>query len=129
MIAYWGLGYAPTVQPFKPTSHLLRREGTVLAFGRKNRYKARVSFSLFRQANHVDKTCATLDWPDFVSGAACSSISGFSCWCLAGAILAGALAGCGRNDIQDYRVAKETPAAQSAKLPAGWEQVAPGQMR
>ena len=26
MIAYWGLGYAPTVQPFKPTSHLLRTE-------------------------------------------------------------------------------------------------------
>src|SRR5437870_3881973 len=106
-----------TIQADFASPEKKRSVTSVLAFGRKNRYKFMVSFSLSRQANHVDKTCATLDWPDFVSGAACSSISGFSCWCLAGAILAGALAGCGRNDIQDYRVAKETPAAQSPKLP------------
>src|SRR5260370_37078780 len=66
------------------------------------------------------------------------------------AVLLGAtLAGCGRNDIQVYRVSRETAppeapapmaphsgdAADSAsprlqwKLPAGWEEVAPGEMR
>jgi hypothetical protein len=58
------------------------------------------------------------------------------------------LAGCGRNDIQVYRVAKEQPQAQAAalpaghpdvapaaspalkyKLPPGWAEVAPGEMR
>src|SRR5256885_16004621 len=39
------------------------------------------------------------------------------------------LAGCGRDDVQVYRVAKETPSAEAAKLPAGWQAVAPGEMR
>jgi len=62
------------------------------------------------------------------------------------------LAGCGRNDVQVYRVAKEQPQSQSPaqpaaipaghpevsgdasprlqwKLPAGWEEAAPGEMR
>jgi hypothetical protein len=69
-------------------------------------------------------------------------------------LLGAALAGCGRDDIQVYRVAKEQPQAQQPqeqaqgaalptghsdfsaappgikyKLPAGWEETAPGQMR
>jgi uncharacterized protein YbdZ (MbtH family) len=60
-----------------------------------------------------------------------------------------ALAGCGRDDIQVYRVAKETPAAEPQapmavpgheqeqsslprvqfKLPSGWQELAPGSMR
>jgi hypothetical protein len=68
-------------------------------------------------------------------------------WALLG--LAATLAGCGRNDVQVYRVAKEQtpPPAQPAtmppghpdtagpapslnwKVPSGWEQVAPGEMR
>ncbi len=66
-------------------------------------------------------------------------------------LLASSLAGCGRNDIQVYRVAKETspeppmsstmPASGSSSeaggvspalkwtLPTGWREVAPGQMR
>ena len=60
------------------------------------------------------------------------------------------LSGCGRNDIQVYRVAKEQPQPQAQpaamppghpevsgaaasrlqwKLPAGWEEAAPGEMR
>src|ERR1041384_7304194 len=39
------------------------------------------------------------------------------------------LAGCGRNDVQVYRVAKETPSPQSAALPAGWTATPPGEMR
>ncbi len=69
--------------------------------------------------------------------------------CLAGALL---LAGCGREDVQVYRVAKEQPSAPPApeqtgalppghpdvsagppklqwKLPAGWQEAAPGEMR
>jgi hypothetical protein len=64
---------------------------------------------------------------------------------------AAALSGCGRNDIQVYRVAKEPAPAQNSapapmpphgdepadsglpslrwKLPAGWEEVPPGEMR
>src|SRR5215831_8892503 len=55
--------------------------------------------------------------------------------------------GCGQNDIRVYRVANATPSAEPAslppghpdissaspglkwKLPAGWESVAPGEMR
>jgi len=66
---------------------------------------------------------------------------------LAGSLVAASLAGCGGNDIQVYRVAKEgsgdpppPPAAEQAqntsadpvlqwKLPAGWKEVPPGQMR
>ena len=40
-----------------------------------------------------------------------------------------AVAGCGRNDIQVYRVAKETPPSAAANLPAGWQEVPPGEMR
>jgi len=67
----------------------------------------------------------------------------------AGFLLAAALAGCGGNDIQVYRVAKETSADQPStaapanpatepagpapqlhwKLPAGWKEVPPGEMR
>ncbi len=63
--------------------------------------------------------------------------------------LAAALAGCGRNDAQVYRVAKEQPSAEAAapglptghpetssgqpkvqlKVPAGWQEVPPGQIR
>jgi hypothetical protein len=39
-----------------------------------------------------------------------------------------ALVGCGRNDIQVYRVSKET-SAPSTKLPEGWQEVPPGEMR
>jgi hypothetical protein len=38
-------------------------------------------------------------------------------------------AGCGRNDIQVYRVAKEVPISASVNLPAGWQEVPPGEMR
>src|SRR5437879_201584 len=46
-------------------------------------------------------------------------------------------AGCGQNDIRVYRVAKEAPQAEQTaqadpvkwKLPAGWEEVPPGEMR
>jgi len=60
------------------------------------------------------------------------------CW----PVLAAVLTGCNREEITTYRVAKEadpappmeapTAAAQPAltwKLPAGWEEVAPGEMR
>ena len=44
------------------------------------------------------------------------------------------LAGCGQGDIRAYRVAKEAPQPDASpgltwKLPAGWEEVAPGEMR
>jgi hypothetical protein len=62
---------------------------------------------------------------------------------------AGVLAGCGREDVQVYRVAKEQPQAQAQaatlpaghptssgaspslkySLPAGWQETAPGEMR
>src|SRR3954462_10227478 len=42
-------------------------------------------------------------------------------------LLVGTIAGCGRNDIQVYRVAKE--ADSSASLPVGWREVPPGEMR
>jgi hypothetical protein len=67
---------------------------------------------------------------------------------LAALFFAACLGGCGRNDIQIYRVAKETstdqaapPTAENAsaasqlsaplqwKLPPGWKEVPPGQMR
>ncbi len=64
-------------------------------------------------------------------------------------VVATALAGCGRNDAQAYRVAKEPVSSQAPppalppghpdtsggapmlqwKLPAGWQEVPPGQMR
>jgi hypothetical protein len=40
-----------------------------------------------------------------------------------------ALAGCQRDEIQTYRVAKEPVAAQAAPLPKGWEEAPPGEMR
>jgi hypothetical protein len=60
--------------------------------------------------------------------------------------VAAALAGCGRNDVEVYRVAREQAPVEAAmpaghpgagsgaprlqwKLPAGWEEVAPGPMR
>src|SRR5262245_7815183 len=51
--------------------------------------------------------------------------------CLAGLV---PLTGCGRDDIQVYRVPKESsPAAQAqsggASVPEGWEAVPPGEMR
>jgi hypothetical protein len=70
--------------------------------------------------------------------------------CLAAAALVAAASGCGRNDIQVYRVAKETGSTQAHtheggadssdagsaampgltwKLPEGWKEVPPGQMR
>jgi hypothetical protein len=49
--------------------------------------------------------------------------------CLAGISLALILVGCSRNDIQVYRVSKETTPAASTKLPEGWQEVAPGEMR
>ena len=44
------------------------------------------------------------------------------------------LAGCGQGDIRVYRVAKEAPQPDASpgltwKLPPGWEEVAPGEMR
>src|SRR5258708_18135668 len=65
------------------------------------------------------------------------------------ALTASIFSGCGRNDVQVYRVAKEQPQAQAEpaglptghpstagalpslkySLPAGWEETAPGQMR
>jgi hypothetical protein len=51
-------------------------------------------------------------------------------FCILISVLVGiALTGCGRNDIQVYRVAKETTPAASTKLPEGWQEVAPGEMR
>jgi hypothetical protein len=69
--------------------------------------------------------------------------------CAAALALAGAAAGCGRSDVQVYRVAKEQPGAQAPgqtlppghpdtgetkaslkwQLPAGWEEVPAGPMR
>jgi hypothetical protein len=43
-------------------------------------------------------------------------------------LLVVALAGCGRDRIETYRVAKETPAVNPG-LPAGWKAVAPGPMQ
>jgi hypothetical protein len=71
----------------------------------------------------------------------------FGCWGLL--CLAAALAGCGRNDAQAYRVAKEPAPPEAAapglpaghpdtsggqpklqyKAPAGWQEVAPGEIR
>jgi hypothetical protein len=52
------------------------------------------------------------------------------CWPVAATLLATAVAGCGRGDIQVYKVAKETPAASHEHTgPAGWEPAALGEMR
>jgi hypothetical protein len=67
---------------------------------------------------------------------------------LSAMLVAATLVGCGQNDVQVYRVAKEQQAAQSVpasggsatdaaeasprlqwKLPAGWKEVPPGEMR
>jgi hypothetical protein len=53
--------------------------------------------------------------------------------CHAVAVLLGGLsvlAGCGRDDIQVYRIAKDsTHPAQASALPSGWESAPPGEMR
>lgn len=49
---------------------------------------------------------------------------------VAGLALVAPLTGCGRDDIQVYRVPKESSAASTvASVPEGWEAVAPGEMR
>jgi len=87
----------------------------------------------------------------------CRLVSRKRIWCLVGGLLLAMAAGCGRNDIQEYRVAKEPP-SQAAdngasmqspaappsgqpggsgggaptaqwKRPENWEEVPPGEMR